>query len=218
MRFHSITAPRRVRQTAVQPRRPLVLAAAALLLTTVAPSRLAMAAPEYKVLRNHSSVEFTILKWNVYWELGRFTRFDGMLRYDPHDPQASSIEITVDTASIDTGMPLRDSILRSDDFLDAEHHPLLSFSSTAVRPAGPGTMLVTGDLAVRGIIRRIEIPVSVVGVGTHPHVGRIAGFEASFAIDRTLFGITGERWSGGRDSLSKEVQVRVRIGSAGPQR
>lgn len=176
------------------------------------------APPEYAVLRHHSSVEFTVLKWNVYRELGRFTRFDGMLRYDPQRPQASSIEFAVEAASIDTGMPLRDRILRSDDFLDAEHHPLLTFRSTSVRAERHGTLHVSGTLTIRGIVQRVGVPVTVIGVGTHPHVGRIAGFEAVFAVDRTLFGIDGARWSGGRDSLSKDVEVRVRIGSAGAQR
>ncbi len=174
-------------------------------------------APAYSILRDHSGVEFTILKWNVYRELGRFTRFEGVLRYDPRHPQASSIEIDVDAASIDTGMPLRDRILRSDDFFDAERHPRLTFRSTAVQPEG-AALRVMGDLTVRGVTRRVEVPVTVIGVGSHPHVGPIAGFEAVFSIDRTAFGIDGARWSGGRDSLAKDVQVRVRIGSAGVAR
>lgn len=176
----------------------------------------AQRSPGYNVMRSHSSVEFTILKWKVFREVGRFTRFDGILRYDAERPDIASIELTVEAASVQTDMPLRDRILRSDDFFDAEAHPTIEFRSKTVRPVGADRLSVTGLLTIRGITKEITVPVTVIGVATHPHIGRIAGFETSFVVDRTDFGIDGARWSGGRDSLSEEVEVRVRVGSAGP--
>ena len=70
---------------------------------------------------------------------------------------------------------------------------------------------MTGDLTIRGVTQRITIPVVVLGVTPVPGTGTMADFESRFTIDRTAFGVNGTRWSGGRLSLSREVEIELRI-------
>jgi polyisoprenoid-binding protein YceI len=165
----------------------------------------------YQVLPEHSAVGFSIIKWMVFRETGRFTQFTGTIRYDPQHPADSSVAIDVRTESLDTGIAMRDSVLRSDDFFHVERFPTMSFRSVAVQADNPMTLRVTGDLAIRGVTHRITMPVVVLGTSKVQDVGEIAGFESRFTIDRTAFGVNGTRWSGGRLSLSREVDVELRI-------
>ena len=112
---------------------------------------------------------------------------------------------------------MRDDVLRSDDFFDVAQHPTLSFRSIEVQADSPTTLRVTGDLTIRGITRRLTMPVSVLGVNRVDGVGEIAGFETHFTIDRTSFGVNGTRWSGRRLSLSREVEIELRLAAQEPQ-
>ena len=115
----------------------------------------------YRVLPEHSAVGFSIIKWRVFRETGRFTQFGGTTRYDPQHPSASSVAIDVRTESLDTGIATRDSVVRSDDFFHVERFPTMSFRSIAVQADNPGMLPVTGDLTIRGVTHRITIPVAV---------------------------------------------------------
>jgi polyisoprenoid-binding protein YceI len=132
--------------------------------------------------------------------------------YDAINPAASSIEVTVQAASIDTKNSTRDEVLRSDDFFDAARYPTLSFKSTRVRAVSEERLEVTGDLTIRGVTRQITIPVKRLGVGEVANEGEIAAFETEFTLDRTEFGVNGSRWSGGKLLLSKEVNIHLVIG------
>jgi polyisoprenoid-binding protein YceI len=173
--------------------------------------------PAYRVLPEHSAVGFSIVKWMVFRETGRFTAFSGTIQYDPQRPSSSSVAIDVRTASLDTGIAMRDSVLRSDDFFDVDRFPTMSFRSVAVAADTSSTLQVTGDLAIRGVPHRITIPVTVLGTSRVHGVGDIAGFETRFAIDRTAFGVNGTRWSGGRLSLSREVEIELRLAAQADQ-
>ncbi len=165
----------------------------------------------YRVLHEHSAVGFSIIKWMVFRETGRFTRFTGTVRYDPRTPTESSVDFDVIADSLDTGIATRDSVLRSDDFFDVARFPVLSFRSVAVRTEKPAVLSVTGDLTIRDVTQRITIPVVVLGASLVQGVGAIGGFESRFTIDRTAFGVNGSRWSGGRLSLGHEVDIELRI-------
>lgn len=166
---------------------------------------------DYSVMPEHSIVSFTIVKWMVLRETGRFTRFSGAIRYDPARPAESSVAFDIEAASIDTGIEMRDSVLRSDDFFDVARFPTWRFRSAAVRDEGEGRLTVDGDLTIRGVTRRMRIPVSALGVNRIDGVGEISGFETKFAVDRTAFGVNGTRWSGGRLSLGQDVDIELRV-------
>jgi polyisoprenoid-binding protein YceI len=178
---------------------------------------LAQAIPQstmYNVRRGDTHITFTITKWSMFKEQGRFRDFSGSIAYDPDNPAASRVDFTVQAASIDTQNETRDGALRSDAFFDAQRHPALTFRSASVVAREPNVLDVTGDLTIRGVTKRITIPVRVLGVATVPQEGAMAGFETSFTVNRMDFGVRGgQYWSSGDAVLSHQVQVSIVVGA-----
>ncbi len=171
----------------------------------------------YSVSKDDSTVMFTISKWMVFKEEGRFRDFEGDIRFDPERPEATEVTFVVQVASVDTKKRGRDEKLLSADFFHAEKYPVMSFSSTKVAADGARRLQVTGDLTIRGVTKRITVPVTVLGVTEvdDPPV-RLAGFETTFVIDRTDFGVLGEQWSGGKHILGHDVTVHIIASASTP--
>jgi polyisoprenoid-binding protein YceI len=173
----------------------------------------ALAAAEpvvYKVDPNHSSVGFTIRHF-VSNVPGRFDDFRGIIKYDRQNPAASSVEFTVQAASIDTNNNDRDDHLRSKDFFDVQNFPTLTFTSTQVTAKGANTLDVTGTLTLHGVTKQVTLPVEVLGTMKGAR-GEKAGFEASFTLNRKEYGIVWNRvFDAGTTLLGDEVKVSISI-------
>jgi polyisoprenoid-binding protein YceI len=106
-------------------------------------------------------------------------------------PEDSSVEVTIQAASIDTGVQQRDDHLRSADFMDVERFPTITFKSTKIEHLGGPNLRVTGDLTIRGVTRPITLDVEYLGVEKAPWGDdtRI-GFSAAGELDREAFGMT----------------------------
>ncbi|MGH9778693.1 MAG: YceI family protein [Candidatus Acidiferrales bacterium] len=168
----------------------------------------------FRVRDGDTAVQFTITKWSVFKEEGRFRDFNGTIHYDPANPSASRVEFEIRVASIDTKIGTRDRALLSDDFLYADRYPTMSFRSTNVAPQGKDTFQVTGDITIRGVTRKITAPVKLLGFSNYRDGSErvdIAGFETSFTLDRTAFGVNGTRWSGGQLILGNEVNITLLV-------
>jgi polyisoprenoid-binding protein YceI len=182
----------------------------ALLLALFVPALAAAEPAVYKVDPDHSGVGFTIRHF-VSNVPGRFRDFDGSIRYDPLDPAASSVELTVRAVSIDTNNNDRDDHLRSADFFDVQKFPTLTFTSTEIKPKEAGLLEVTGDLTLHGVTRRITLPVQALGTVKTPN-GEKAGFEAVFTLNRKDYGITWNRvLDAGGAVLGDEVKITVDV-------
>ena len=166
----------------------------------------------YRVVPTYGHVTFTITKWVVFKEEGSFKDVRGSIVFDRKNPAASRVEITVQTATLDTNNRSRDDTVRSEDFLHVSKHPTMTFASTHVVPRGADSFDVTGDLIIRGGTRRITVPVKFLGLNQVKDFGEIIGFETTFTVDRTDFGVLGTRWSGSQAILGKEVTIHMRIG------
>lgn len=173
----------------------------------------ALAAAEpvvYKVDPDHSGVGFSIRHF-VSNVPGRFKDFDGSIRYDKQSPAASSVELTVRAASIDTGNNDRDEHLRSADFFDVKSFPTLTFTSTEVKVKDANSLEVTGDLTMHGVTRKVTLPVELLGT-VHTPNGEKAGFQAVFTLNRKEFGIVWNRaLDAGGTILGEEVKIDVEI-------
>ncbi|MGH9367316.1 MAG: YceI family protein [Thermoanaerobaculia bacterium] len=143
---------------------------------------------------------------------GRFTDFDVALTVDPQRPEEASVVFAVEAASIDTDLPDRDQHLRSADFFDAENFPRILFQSSRVTPRGANAYEVDGTLTIRGVSRKIRVPVSFLGFITDPWGNEKAGFEAQLQVDRRDFGMV---WNALLDNggaiLGDEVSVTVNL-------
>ena len=154
----------------------------------------------------HTTVEF-IGRHLVFTKVrGRFTGVSGAVTV-ADDPNASSVEITLDATSITTGTPDRDGHLKSADFFDVETYPVISFKSTSVEWKGhEGT--VTGDLTVRGVSKPITLDVELTGVVTDPWGGDRAVFSASGEVDREDWGLV---WNMALESGGVLVSKKIRF-------
>jgi polyisoprenoid-binding protein YceI len=182
----------------------------ALALALLAPALALAGAAVYKVDTDHSGVGFTIRHF-VSNVPGRFKDFDGTLKYDKQNPAASSVELTVQAASIDTDNDDRDNDLRSPNFFDVAKFPTLTFASTSVKPKDADTLEVTGDLTIHGVTKRVTVPVEILGTVATPR-GEKAGFETSFTVNRKDYGIVWNRvLDSGGAMLGDDVKINIAI-------
>ncbi|MDE0390079.1 MAG: YceI family protein [Rhodospirillales bacterium] len=167
-------------------KRTLGAALAATILAFTAPTA---DAADYTIDSGHSFVQFKISHVGVSWMIGTFERISGSFTFDSEaGPEAQSITVEIDTASVDTNHAERDKHLRSADFLNVDDFPTATFVSAGYEgDAESGVM--TGDLTLHGVTKPIAIAVEKVGEGKDPWGGYRAGFEGTVTITRKDFGM-----------------------------
>ena len=174
--------------------------------TTVAP-----AATTFQIDKAHSEAVCQV-RHLLTKVRGRFSDFVGTIEFGPERPAAGSVTFTIQAASIDTNQPDRDAHLRSDDFFSVEQHPTLMFVSRAIVPAGVDAFNVEGDLTIRGVTRRLVLPVSYLGSAKDPWGNEKLAFEAETTINRKDFGLN---WNAvletGGFLVGDEVRIVVSI-------
>lgn len=139
----------------------------------------------------HASIQFKIKHLGFSWLTGRFEKFDGVFSYDKKHPENSHIQITVQTASINSNHAERDKHLREKKYLNVKKYPEASFASSAFTPRGEGLFTLDGTLKLHGVSRPVSMLVKQVGKGRDPWGKFRRGFEASIDITLADFGITG---------------------------
>lgn len=140
----------------------------------------------------HTSVGFVAPHLKIAKVRGGFREVSGTVSLGP-TPAQSWVDVTVQTASIDTGHPFRDAHLRSEDFLDAANHPQMRFRSTGMEDVGTRSCKLTGDLTLRGVTRPVTLDLSYLGTATDTSGDPKVVFEASARIDREEFGLVWNR-------------------------
>ncbi|MGK9066828.1 YceI family protein [Stutzerimonas chloritidismutans] len=137
----------------------------------------------------HAFVNFKISHLGYSWLWGRFNDFSGTFSFDADQPEASKVEVTLQTASVDSNHAERDKHLRSDDFLNVSKHPTATFKSTSVKSTGEGTADITGDLTLNGVTKPVVIAAKFIGEGKDPWGGYRAGFEGTTTLQLKDFDI-----------------------------
>lgn len=165
----------------------------------------------WKIDPAHSSVEFAVKHMMFTTVRGRFKSFSGTITVDEDAPESSSAEVEIDAASIDTGVEDRDEHLRSEDFLDVERYPTITFRSKRVEGAldeEGSRFRVVGDLTIRDTTMEVTLDAIFEGVGKDPWGGQRAGFAATTEIDRRDWGL---RWNQTLETGGILVGHNVRI-------
>lgn len=137
----------------------------------------------------HAFIQFHIKHLGYSWLVGRFNTFSGSFEYDEKNPDAASITVDIDTASIDSNHAERDKHLRDDEFLNVEKHPKARFVSTSYRDLGNDKGELKGELTLNGVTRPITIDVTHIGAGMDPWGGYRRGFEGRTSFALADFGI-----------------------------
>lgn len=159
----------------------------------------------------HSEISFSVRHLMVSKVRGRFSDFSGSF-VTADDPRQSSVEAEIALASIDTNAADRDAHLRSPDFFDVEHFPVMVYRSTGVRPDGDG-YVVEGELTLKGVTRSVPLRLEVHGfLPQSPFGDARVGFTATGEIARDDFGMTFNiPVDGGGIVVGNLVQITLEI-------
>ena len=154
-------------------------------------------AANYTIDPSHSFIEFKTKHLGYSWLTGRFNKFSGTMKYDPAaGTEAQSINISIDTASLDTNWAARDKHLRSKDFFNTDSNTTATFESTGYTGDANGGTL-NGKLSLLGVTKEISFPVKKIGEGKDPWGGYRVGFEGSYTLTRKDFGMNFNLGPGG---------------------
>jgi polyisoprenoid-binding protein YceI len=161
----------------------------------------------------HSLVEFSAKHMMITTVKGRLADVRGTITMDAVDPGASTVDVELAAAAIDTRSEQRDGHLRSPDFLDVGRFPTITFRSRSIEGAEPregARFRVVGDLTIRGVTREIVLDATFEGRGRDPWGGDRVSFSAEGRIDRRDFGLV---WNQGLETggvlVSNEVKIQV---------
>jgi polyisoprenoid-binding protein YceI len=168
----------------------------------------------------HTAAEFRARHMMVTYVRGHFKNVHGTLEFDPANPRASAVEVTIDAGGLWTGEPDRDAHLRSADFLDVDNHPNITFKGDQVEVIGDHDYTLTGDLTIRGVTRQVALNVHYLGQwqtpwwedGVDKGPKTRVGFTAETVINRHDFGVS---WNSTLDKggivVSNTVQITVDV-------
>src|ERR1700730_5876424 len=158
----------------------------------------AAATSTWQIDPNHSAAQFAVRHLAISTVRGAFTKVNGTIRLDDKDISKSSVEVTIDAASVDTRVPDRDKDLRSDHFFDVEKYPTLTFQSTQVEQAEPTEFIRTGDLTIHGVTKQVVLNVEgPTGAVKDPWGNQRAAANATTKINRQDFGV---KWNAKMDN------------------
>jgi polyisoprenoid-binding protein YceI len=194
---------------------PLIAAGILILFTSSTASAQVPSGAVLAVNQATSVVGFTIVGSSLFTKIkrdGQFRDFTGRVSYDPARPASTDVDLTVYTASVDMHDADNTRLLKSGEFFDVQRFPTMHFAGSATGAKPDGMFSMTGDMTIRGITKRMTIPVSL-----RQMAGDLSSavFETTFPIDRTEFGLNGvPRWNGLRVSISKNVQIHLAIVTA----
>jgi polyisoprenoid-binding protein YceI len=172
----------------------------------------ALAAPEtYTIDPAHSAIGFSIR--HLFSRVpGRFTKFEGKIVLDREDWSKSTVQASIDAASVDTNEPARDKHLRSDAFFDVAKNPKISFQSTVVKQVAANKLQVSGNLTIRGTTKPAILDVDALGFGPAYGGGYRGGFEAHTKVNRQDYGVAwNDVVEGGGAVLGDEVDITINV-------
>ena len=160
---------------------------AAVLLATAASA--AMAAPvTYNIDNSHTFERFSYDHQGLSTQLSRFNKTTGTVVFDKA-AKTGSVDITIDTTSVDTGSDLFNEHIQGEDFLNTAKYPTATFKSTKVHFKGDKLVAVDGDLTIKGVTKPVTLKVSHFVNKAHPMLKKDAiGADASVVIKRSDFG------------------------------
>jgi polyisoprenoid-binding protein YceI len=157
----------------------------------------------------HTQVEFAAKHLGMMTVRGHFAEVSSVADIDPAHPEASSVEVTIQAASIRTHNETRDNDLRSSNFLEADKFPTITFKSTSVVPAGTDQYTLTGDLTIKGTTRPVALQVLKYGEFNDPMMGHRIAYSAGGQINRKEFGLSFNMMLDGRFVVSDEIQIMI---------
>lgn len=144
----------------------------------------------WKIDSAHSEINFTVRHMMIANVRGRFENFTGSVEFDSENPQNSSVEVQIETSSINTRESQRDAHLKSGDFLDVENYPTMTFKSNRIEVLDENRGRIHGDLTIKDVTKPVVLDTTYAGQAKSPWGTTSAGFTASTKINRKDWGLT----------------------------
>lgn len=166
---------------------------------------------EWQIDPAHSAAHFSVRHLMISNVRGEFSKLSGKVILDPADLTRSSVEVSLETASINTREPQRDEHLRSADFFHVANHPTMTFRSKRIEAAGPEHFKLTGDLTIRGVTKEVTFDVEGPTPPQKDPWGNVrAGVTATTKINRKDFGLVYNALiEGGGVMVGDEVKITI---------
>ena len=166
----------------------------------------------FQIDSSHSEIQFSARHMMVSKARGVFEKWSGTVALDPSHPANTTVDITIDAASINTKDAQRDGHLRSPDFLDVEKYPSLHFKSTKVEVTGDSSARLFGDLTIRDVTKPVVLDVEYQGNAKSPWGTTSYGFSAQTKFNREDWGLT---WNAALETggwlVGKEISIDIEI-------
>ncbi|HKV85976.1 MAG TPA: YceI family protein [Ktedonobacterales bacterium] len=157
----------------------------------------------------HTQVEFSAKHLGMMTVRGHFADVKVTGQIVPAHPEATAVEVTIQTASIRTNHEQRDNDIRASNFLDVANYPTITFKSTKIEPLGGDRYTLTGDLTIKGVTKPVTLAGVVYGEFNDPMMGHRIGYSAEGKINRKDFGMSFSMMLDGKFIVSDEVQLMI---------
>jgi polyisoprenoid-binding protein YceI len=181
------------------------LAVLALLPAAALRAQAPAAVETYRIDPAHTQVGFRV-RHLMSKVSGRFGQVDGTIKVDKADISRSTVEVTLQVASVSTSNDQRDAHLKSPDFFDAAKYPVITFRSTGVRQVAKDRLEVTGTFTMKGVSRTLVLPITQLGTSVDPWKNVVTGFEGALSLDRQDYGV-----SYGKGLVGDQVDIEMNI-------
>lgn len=150
----------------------------------------AMAADSFTIDSRHTYPVFEVNHLGFSTQRGRFNNVTGKIMLVP-EQKSGSIEVTIDSASVDMGLEAWDKHMRGEDFFNVEKFPNMTFKSTKLMYEGDKLVGAEGDFTLLGVTQPVRLDVKGFACGTHPiNKKALCGADISTTIKRSDFGMT----------------------------
>jgi len=192
--------------------KPRLLTPGAALLVVLSAAAAGADVTEYKIDPNHTLIGFDIRHFFARVN-GRFKDFSGTISFDDKDMSKSTVDVTIQAASINTENDFRDKDLRSAHFFLVDSFPTITFKSTRIVAGPDNSALVYGDLRMRGITQQVTLDAKFLGAMMDTQMGKkMAGFEGKTTINRKDFNIVWNRTlDQGATMLGDDVNIKLQV-------
>jgi polyisoprenoid-binding protein YceI len=155
----------------------------------------------------HSQIIFFVSHLGFSISEGEFLDFDGLITFNRDEPEKSSVNVTIDTASIDMDDEKWNDHMKNEDFFNVEKYPHMTFKSTDIEVTGEKTAKITGDLTILETTKPVTLDVTFNKAGKHPFGDKYAaGWSATTSIKRSDFGMNY-----GLPNVGDDVEIRIEV-------
>ena len=157
----------------------------------------------------HTQVEFSAKHLGMMTVRGHFAEVIATGQLYPDQPERSSFDVTINTASIRTHNEQRDNDLRASTFLEVQKYPTITFKSTKIEQKSADRGTITGDLTIKGVTHPVTLNVVKYGEFNDPRMGHRIGYAAETRINRKDFGMEFDAMLDGKFIVSHEIQINI---------